>query len=263
MCHVYETFQEPLSHDTLYKWQSMLIPPNKKIERGQYRTHTDPMQIVSNKYGSSNVYFEAPPSENLPHEMDQYIDWFNQTFPTDLGLGHASIAHVYFESIHPFEDGNGRVGRALVEKALSLCLGQPTLMAISNVIQQRKKEYYTALGECNRTLGADNWTSFFSELICQAQKESMNRINFLIEKSKLLTPLSGIINARQEKTLLRMFSEGLGGFSGGLSAENYLAITKTSRATATRDLNDLVEKKVLIKTGEKRHTRYWLNINLT
>ncbi len=97
-------------------------------------------------------------------------------------------------------------------------------------------------------------------MILQAQAESMNLLYFLIEKSKLLTALSGQLNPRQEKVLLRMFKEGLSGFQRGLSADNYIVIAKTSRATATRDLADLVNKKALVKTGELRHTRYWLNL---
>ncbi len=102
---------------------------------------------------------------------------------------------------------------------------------------------------------------FFADAILQAQGESINLLYFLIEKFKLFTSLSGQLNLRQEKALVRMFAEGLSGFKGGLSAENYIAITKTSRATATRDLMDLVHKGALVKTGELRHTRYWLNLS--
>lgn len=100
--------------------------------------------------------------------------------------------------------------------------------------------------------------NFFADVVLEAQKDSMKLLTFLINKSKIFTALSGQLNSRQEKALLRMFTEGISGFKGGLSAENYIKITKASRSTATRDLNDLVEKKALIKTGELRHTRYWL-----
>src|SRR5262249_19254401 len=154
--------------------------------------------------------------------------------------GRAAIAHVYFESIHPFEDGNGRIGRVLIEKVLSQGVGQPLLIAVSKVLEKRRKEYYAALERCNQTLEIEHWVSFFADVVLQAQEESMNLLYFLIEKSRLLTALSGQLNPRQEKALLRMFAEGPSGFKGGLSAENYIAITKTSRATATRDLVDLV-----------------------
>src|SRR6185503_13729449 len=101
---------------------------------------------------------------------------------------------------------------------------------------------------------------FFAAIILQAQEESLNLLNFIMEKSKLLTQLAERLNTRQEKTLLRLFQEGPNGFQGGLSAEKYIAITGASKATATRDLNELVELGALFKTGELRHTRYWLNI---
>lgn len=100
-------------------------------------------------------------------------------------------------------------------------------------------------------------------MIIQAQEDSMKLLQFLLKKSQILTALAGKINPRQEKALIRMFAEGPDGFVGGLSAEKYIAITQAPRATATRDLNDLVEKGALTKVGELRYTRYWLNFNLT
>ena len=259
LCHVYETFDQPLTHEMLREWHSLFFG-NQHEFAGKYRTHEEPMQIVSARYDSPRVFFEAPPSKKVPHEMARFIDWFNSDDNPETILGKAAIAHVYFESIHPFEDGNGRIGRALVEKILSQGTEQPLLIAVSRVLEKRKKDYYEALGRCNKTLEADHFVRFFADVILQAQEASMSLLYFLIEKSKMLNRLSGQINQRQEKTLLRMFSEGPNGFNGGLSAENYIAITKTSRATATRDLLDLVQKGALLKTGELKHTRYWLNI---
>lgn len=262
LCNVYETFDKPLTHEMLWEWHSMLFKDRSlHSDIGKYRTHVEPMQIVSGRLDSSpRVFFEAPPSEKVFHEMEMFIDWFNSTRSSEPILGRAALAHVYFESIHPFEDGNGRIGRILVEKVLSQGIGQPILIAVSKFIEKQKKAYYTELGRCNRTLLVSHWVEFFSQTILQAQDDSMRLLHFLIEKSKTLTTLSGQINSRQEKALLRMFAEGPDGFAGGLSAENYIAITKASRATATRDLADLVEKGVLVKTGELRHTRYWLNL---
>ncbi|MGB7127863.1 MAG: DUF4172 domain-containing protein [Candidatus Rhabdochlamydia sp.] len=259
LCDVYQSFDQPLTQEMLFRWHFELFNNQSNIiDCGRYRTHVEPMQIVSHRYGSSKVFFEAPPSVKVPDEMATFIDWFNSTSVSILGK--AAIAHVYFESIHPFEDGNGRIGRVLVEKALSQGIGYPILIAVSKVLEKQKKEYYAAIERCNRTLEIDHWIAFFADVILQAQAESMNLLYFLIEKSKLLTALSGQLNPRQEKVLLRMFKEGLSGFQGGLSADNYIVIAKTSRATATRDLADLVNKKALVKTGELRHTRYWLNL---
>ncbi len=261
ICNIYETFDAPLSHEMLWKWHAMLFKDWSELETiGKYRTHAEPMQIVSGRLDTHRVFFEAPPSEVIHNEMTRFIDWFNSTSFSEPILGRAAIAHLFFESIHPFEDGNGRIGRVLVEKILSKALGKPLLIAVSKQIEKHKKEYYGELGGCNPSLEASLWVNFFAEMITQAQDESIRLLNFLIEKSKLLTLLSGKINPRQEKVLLRMFAEGVDGFSGGLSAENYTAITKGSRATTTRDLADLVEKGALIKTGELRYTRYWLKL---
>lgn len=261
LCNVYESYNNSLNQEMLWQWHSQLFDGSSHIvDTGTYRTHVEPMQIVSHLIDSPKVFFEAPPSIKVPNEMAQFIDWFNSSSSSEPILGRAAIAHVYFESIHPFEDGNGRIGRVLVEKILSQGVKRPILIAVSKVLEKRKKEYYAALERCNRTLEVTPWVEFFADVILQAQEESMNLLYFLIEKSKMLTSLSGQLNPRQEKALLRMFAEGLVGFKGGLSADKYIAITKTSRATATRDLTDLVQKGALIKTGELRHTRYWLNL---
>lgn len=259
--NVYETYDRPLTHEMLREWHSMLFKGQSNLsDFGKYRSHPEPMQIVSHHIDSNKVFFEATPSEKVPQEMTKFIEWFNATLSSEPILGRAAIAHVYFESIHPFEDGNGRIGRILVEKVLSQGVGQPILITVSKTIEKRRKEYYEALGRCNRTLMVQHWVEFFADVVLQSQENSMRLLHLLIDKSKMLTALTGQINPRQEKVLLRMFAEGLEGFKGGLSAENYIAITKTSRATATRDLTDLVQKVALVKTGELRHTRYWLKL---
>lgn len=261
LCSVYESYDKPLTHEMLWQWHYSLFHGQPDIDDcGKYRTHPEPMRIVASRYGSQKIFFEAPPSDNVPHEMEGFINWFNSTTSASV-LARAAIAHVYFESIHPFEDGNGRIGRLLVEKVLSQQVGRPVLIAISRVFEQRKKEYYAALERCNQTLEVGHWLEFFADAALQAQQESISLLRFLIDKTKVLTGVAGQINTRQEKALLRMFAEGPNGFKGGLSAENYIAITKASRATATRDLADLVQKGTLTRTGELRHTRYWLNLS--
>ena len=263
LLNVYETFEKPLTHEMLWQWHSMLFDDQSSIDDfGKYRTHPEPMQIVSSRSGASKVFFEAPPSDTVFAEMEKFIHWFNQPSRAGSILGQAAIAHVYFESIHPFKDGNGRIGRILVEKLFSQDAKKPVLIALSKVLEKRKKDYYSKLEKCSRTLKVQDWVEFFAGAALQAQDEAKTLLFFLIEKSKLLTSLSGQINQRQEKVLLRMFAEGPNGFQGGLSAENYISITKTSRATSTRDLNDLVEKGALVKTGEFRHTRYHLKVEL-
>ena len=139
--NVYATYDLPLTHETLFGWHGMLFENASYIDdHGKYRTHKEPMQIVFNRYGDRSVFFEAPPSHSVPKEMSAFIDWFNQSALEASTLERASIAHVYFESIHPFEDGNGRIGRILVEKILSQGIGRPALISVSTVLEKRRKE---------------------------------------------------------------------------------------------------------------------------
>lgn len=171
------------------------------------------------------------------------------------------IAHFYFESIHPFEDGNGRIGRAISEKALSQGLKRPTLIALAQSIERSKKAYYAALQIGNRGLDIQDWLEYFCQTVLVAQDYTQSTIDFLIEKSKFYDRYSNKLNERQAKVIARMFAEGIDGFKGGLSAENYITISGAARATATRDLQSLVEIGALTKTGERKYTRYYLNID--
>ena len=136
----------------------------------------------------------------------------------------------------------------------------PDVIALSHTISKNRPAYYRALEENNQQLEITGWLVYFAQTILEAQRYTQRFVDFLIEKTKLYDRLRGQLNPRQEKALARMFREGLEGFKGGLSADNYLKITGASKATATRDLQDLVEKRALRKTGELKHTRYWLNI---
>jgi len=259
MVDLYQNHQQPLSHEMLHGWHSMLMNGRRDIEViGGYRTHEDPMHIVSGNLHSSRVFFEAPPSKTVISNMDAFLDWYDtaQNLPV---LVQAGIAHLYFEIIHPYEDGNGRIGRALAEKVLSERIGRPSLAAIARTIEVNMKWYYETLHASNHNLDITKWLVFFSEIILEAQNYTLSVIDFVIAKAKLFERLGNQINPRQEKTLLRVFKEGVNGFSG-LSAENYLSITGTSRATATRDLTGLVSMGALRKEGELKGSRYFLNI---
>jgi len=266
MVDLYHTYAAPLSHDTLFSWHRMLSKGGSDLsDIGCYRTHEEPMQVVSGAVHDPKVHFEAPPSSRMDDEMSHFIDWYNGTGAPNgespLGaLTRAGIAHLYFVCVHPFEDGNGRIGRAVSEKALSQSLRQPILLALSQTIESDKKAYYKNLELSNKGLEITGWLQFFAQVVLDAQGYSLRLIDFLIAKSRLYDRLRGQLNERQDKVISRMFREGLEGFKGGLSAENYISITGTSRATATRDLHELVVKGALTRTGERRHTRYWLNI---
>ncbi len=237
-----------LTHETLFGWHRMLL------NGGAYRTHTEPMQIVSGPIGRSRVHFEAPPSEAVSFEISGFLHWFNSSRTTCPKLARAGMAHLRFESIHPFEDGNGRIGRAISEVAL----GQSRLSMLSTEIESRRSEYYAALELASQSNEVTDWLLWFAEAVIAAQKRSISWIEFTISKSRLLDNLRGKINERQEKVLLRMFEGGPDGFKGGLSARNYQCISGASPATAGRDLIELVNLNALTRIGQLKGTRYWL-----
>ena len=195
--------------------------------------------------------------------MKKFIQWFNSTAPGEVNeIGPAplrsALAHLYFESIHPFEDGNGRIGRALSEKALSQGIDQPVIMSLSKTIEANKKSYYEELKSAQRKQDVSSWISFFSGVCLKAQNEAERQIHFTLRKSKFLDRFAGKMNKRQARVVQRMFEEGPGGFEGGMNARKYISITKTSKATATRDMRRLLEMGVFEVEGRGRSTRYAL-----
>ncbi|MGC1383107.1 MAG: Fic family protein [Candidatus Acidiferrales bacterium] len=264
---LYRSFSEPLSQEMLFRWHKMIVSGRRDLKQvGGFRTGTEPMQIVSGRVPEPRVHFEAPPSSQVPSEMGGFFHWFTQTnagaerpLPA---LTRAAVAHLYFESIHPFEDGNGRIGRAISEKSLAESLGEPTLIALAGTILLRRKNYYEALEEANKRNEITNWITWFAAIVIEAQRRTTALAEFLIDKTKLLDRLKGELNERQTKALMRMFREGPEGFQAGLSAGKYSTITGASPATTTRDLSDLVSKGAFMRKGELRHARYRLNIAL-
>lgn len=260
MVELYNTFVAPLTHEMLFEWHRQIIANSYDVQDiGCYRTHESPMQVLSGRGDLSTIHFEAPPSRQVPSEMGNFVDWFNQTSSLPA-LTRAGIAHLYFVSIHPFEDGNGRIGRAVAEKSLAQSLGQPTLPALSTTIEAYRSDYYDALNRANRQNEITDWLLYFAKTVLAAQQTSQRRVEFLIQKTKLFDKMRGKLNERQEKVLLRIFRAGPDGFAGGLSAKNYRAIARTSKATTTRDLNELVDLGALTKQGKLKSTRYVLNL---
>lgn len=265
MIELYRLFAQPLTHATLRRWNRLLVGHRADLkDTGRYRTHDEPMQVVSGPLHRERVHFEAPPSSCVRPEMNRFIAWFNRTGPHGAEplplLARASMAHLYFVCIHPFEDGNGRIARALAEKSLAESLGEPTLIALSETIGSDRKAYYAALEQSNKENEITAWIRYFAQAILDAQIRAGRRLHFLIEKTRWHDQFRGKLNARQMKMAERLFREGPDGFKGGLSAENYLRMTGASRATATRDLQDLVEKTALLRSGQLKATRYYLNI---
>ncbi len=265
MVDLYRTHAAPLSHETLFRWHLMLSLGRRDLtDVGCYRTHDDAMQVVSGPAHEPKVHFEAPPSRQMEGEMARFIAWFNGSAPDGPEplppLTRAGVAHLYFVSIHPFEDGNGRIGRAISDMALSQGLGHPSLLALSHIIQAERKTYYDSLERHNKDMDITGWLTYFAATVLRAQDYSLRLVDFVIAKTRVLDRLRNTINTRQEKALVRMFREGPEGFKGGLSAANYISITGVSQATASRDLSDLVGKGALTRTGSRRHARYWLDL---
>ena len=259
---VYRNFPGPLTDEKLFEWHHMVVRGRWDLkEIGQYRQHEEPMRIVSGAIHDPFVHYEAPPSQQVPGEMKRLIEWFNRPLEPLSGLARAGIAHLWFESIHPFEDGNGRIGRAIAEMALSQALGQSTLVALSIILEKHRKQYYEELGLASRTIEITRWLVFFGSMVLEAQEQSLRKMEFLVKKTQFFERYRGVLNERQEKVLLRMFREGEDGFKGGLSSKNHIRITGCSPATATRDLAALVELGAMLRTGELKNARYFLNFS--
>lgn len=265
MVNLYQTYDTPLTDEYLFQWHRMLTNGRRDLtDIGRYRTHEDPMQIVSGaRLDQKQVHYEAPPSKDMVKEMDLFIKWYNKLHAkgnTTSIIAKSGIAHFYFLAIHPFEDGNGRIARALSEKSLSIGLKRPALISLSQMIEKNKKAYYASLETHNTKLDLTDWLLYFGQAVIDAQNNTIKIIDFLIKKAKFFDRFNLIMNERQTRVVKRLFKEGHNGFKGGLSALNYIRIAKTSASTATRDLKDLANKNILIKTGELKSTRYHLNL---
>lgn len=254
-----------LTHDRLCRWQGALFPAGHSLLRpvatGRYREHDEPMQIVSGPVGKEAVHYEAPPSRDVPREMTRFLAWFNGTRAGASmdGIVRAGLAHAWFETIHPFEDGNGRVGRAIVDMALAQSVRLPhRLHGVSAAMRARQAQYYEELNRAQRGSGdVTPWLGWFVETFVASCRgaarlldESIARARFWAEHRN--TPL----NERQRKALDRMLEAGPGHFEGGMTVRKYRALTGASSATASRDLADLASAGLLARAGAGRSTRY-------
>ena len=253
------SFEAPLTEEMVHQWHQMVMMGSyfKLTQIGCFRNNPDPMQIVSGPIGRERIYFEAPPSSRIVQEMRQFIEWFNQT-AKEPGPIRAAIAHLYFESIHPYLDGNGRIGRALAEKALSQDLGFPVLYSLSNTLMEHRKQYYEMLHQNSQvSLEISTWIEFFVDQVYQAQLFAKQQVEFIIKKTQFWQKYAQTLNSRQSKVIKRMLAEGVNGFKGGMSTKKYISITDCSKATATRDLTELVARGCFLKrAGLGRNTSY-------
>jgi Fic family protein len=281
-----------LDLDRLCRWQSALFPGGTsgitRIAVGRVRSHADAMQIVSGALGREVVHYEAPPSAQVSAEMDHFLAWFDNTRPaggaTALnGIARAALVHLWFESIHPFEDGNGRLGRALADMALAQDMhaqdpqASPALVRVYGLAHQMLKTraaYYDTLNHAQRlrgvtpeadTIDATPWVLWFVQAFTRACVASQAVVRDATDKAHFrLRAAQCHINPRQRKVLERLLEAGhvgsAGGFLGGMTNEKYAKITGISKATATRDLADLLANSLLRVEGVGKATRYAVNV---
>ena len=272
---VIKRWDQPLSDEILCAWQSEIVSKLSLslITSGDYRF--DDVVIGSTVVGNDRIFFQAPPPDRVEHEMTGFLRWYNedlnrtnaQSSEERLGLCiiRAGIAHLWFETIHPFDDGNGRVGRAIADHALSQAFGHPIISGLSTAITQNKvsrKRYYDELEKAQTgNLDIDNWLSYFITVVSEAQAYSKQVLDFVIAKTRYYESYRGQLNERQNKVIARMFDEGVSGFEGGISAKKYMSIGGCSKATATRDLQTLVSIEAIKPLpGVGRNTSYELSL---
>ncbi|MBD7959538.1 Fic family protein [Comamonas avium] len=267
---------QPLDADRLCRWQSALFPGEVshtlKCVVGHFRDGHGHMRIVSGSHGQEVVHYEAPPSSDVPKEMARFLQWFDDTKPTqkqpqDLyydGFARAAIAHLWFECIHPFEDGNGRVGRAIVSMALAQSLRETTgLYSLSCQLFTARNEYYEALNSAQRgEMKVSDWVKWFIGQSTKACAIATKNIDQIIEKRRFWEKVQdSALNERQKRVLHLLLDTGSRTAPDGLNAEKYMALTGVSKATATRDLSALVNVGQLCTHGVGRALRYYLELN--
>jgi Fic family protein len=255
-------FDKPLTSERLYSWHAALFPTGRsgmhKITVGDWRkAEAGPMQVVSGPIGRETIHFEALDAKRLPQEMARFLEWFEAHFKGDLNL-KAGIAHLWFVTIHPFEDGNGRTARALADMLLARAEGSPhRFYSMSAEIQRQHKSYYDILEMTQKgSLDITSWLVWFLEALEGAIDGAEIITGKVMAKAKFWScNADQNFNARQQKMLNRL----LDGFEGKLTSSKWAKICKCSQDTATRDINDLIEKGALEKEpGGGRSTSYAL-----
>lgn len=263
---VRKSIKNAMSKALLCHWHTLLLHGGEDyyvnpITRGDYRD--SPIDVIrEDLYGDSEIVYKAPGNNRyeVEHEMDAFVQWYNSA--NCSGPIKAAIAHLWFVAIHPFQDGNGRVGRAIAEHALFQDFSRPPLFSMSSMINAHRMEYYHQLRNTNSSLQINEWIAWFVELVRRSQDKSLESVEFVLQKSKFWAEYGHVtLNQRQEKVMKKIFTVGADGFvRDGLTNEKYRAITGAPPATATRDLKSLVGNGLLYPLGEgKRGLRYFVN----
>jgi len=255
-------YTAPLTTERLFDWHAAVFPTGRsgmrKIILGSWRDdNKGPMQVVSGPVGKETVHFEAPPAERIPEEMERFLDWFAQPGETDPLL-RAGLAHLWFVTIHPFDDGNGRIARAIADMALAQVeeTGQ-RFYSISAQIRRERKEYYASLERTQKgDLDVTSWQEWFLNCLKRSIVGSEGTLGAVLYKARFWQRFAAeSLNERQIKVLNRM----LDGFEGKLTSSKWAKIAKCSQDTAYRDILDLVKRRALQKNpGGGRSTSYSL-----
>ena len=257
-----QNFQQPLTCDRLFAWQSALFPTGRsgitRITVGRWRTaESEPMQVVSGVIGRERVHFEAPAAERVPQEMERFLRWIEQDQGLDPVL-KAGIAHFWFVTIHPFEDGNGRVGRAIVDLLLARSDGMAErFYSLSSQIESERQEYYEKLEACQRGgLDITLWLRWFLECFGRALMGAEKLLEQVLRKARLWQRINqDPTNDRQRVVLNRL----LDGFEGKLTSSKYSKLANCSPDTALRDIQDLVSRGIMLQSSSGgRSTSYEL-----
>lgn len=258
---------EPLSLARLHQWHCWLFPQDPwaihPINAGKLRGG-EPMQVVSGRLDKPVIHFEAPPREGLDARLDAFIAWFNQSHDDPLAdpILRAAVAHLWFVTLHPYDDGNGRLTRALTDLALAQADNQSIrLYAMSVSILERRNQYYQILEHTQKGgLDITEWLVWFLQTLDATLESALARIDSTLAKSRFWKHNDAVrhtLSAEQLKVLNRLLDGGESGFSDGISASQYQKVAKVSKATATRHLAYLLEQGLLEKLpGGGRNTRY-------
>ena len=258
-----QNYKNPLTKERLFSWHACLFPTGysgmNKIEVAQYRSGE--MQVVSGGIGMEKIHYEAPAAKQLPYEMQVFLDWFNDNNKTGDSLLNAAIAHLWFITLHPFEDGNGRIARTISD--MMLCRSDDTKLrfySLSNQISLDKNNYYNILERTQHgSPDITEWIVWFLNCLQKAINASLLETGIVLKKYSFFQNISSIqINPRQRLMLERLTD---GSWFGVLNSSKWAKITKCSSDTALRDINDLIEKSILEKepTSGGRSTNYHLN----
>lgn len=255
-------FAQPLTAERLCSWQAALFPAGRsgllRIPVGAWRTGAKgPIQVVSGPLGRERVHFEAPVAEHVAAEMTQFLTWFNSATPLDAVL-KAGIAHLWFVTIHPFEDGNGRVARALTELQLARADGSAQrFYSLSAQMRLERTAYYAQLEAAQKgDLDITAWLAWFVTCLSRALKATEQTLAKVLAKARFWARYAAFLfNARQQRLLNHL----LDGFEGKLTSSKWAVIAKCSQDTATRDIQALLDQGILVKeAGGGRSTSYLL-----